>query len=272
MQMQRLVVAMGRRLHPRVRQAVLGSWTTPSFLANAIHSLLNCLPGERFPCLPCGGILKGYRMRVDWSRHRSFLYGCWEPEIQEALLDLVREGSCALDIGAHIGYYTLLLSKLVGSRGKVIAFEPLPENFDVLEENIQLNLGCHVEAVNKAVFESSSQLELGFTTDSPFPGTASLFAEPGLPLVRVDAVSLDDFLHDRNERIDFIKIDVEGAEEQVLQGARRTIERDHPTLIIEVHHPGYAPETSRVLPILASWGYRTRWLQRSAVTSHLAAV
>jgi len=64
-------------------------------------------------------------MRVDWMSQRSFIYGSWEPEVQQAFGGLVREGRRALDIGAHIGYYTLLLSKLVGNSGKVIAFEPL---------------------------------------------------------------------------------------------------------------------------------------------------
>lgn len=269
-----IVATVGRRIPPRFLRMLIGSPAHPSRLADSIHVVLNHLPGEGFPCLPCGGLLEGYRMRVDWMMHRSFIYGSWEPEVQQALVGLVRQGCRALDIGAHIGYYTLLLSKLVGNSGKVIAFEPLAENFKILEDNIRLNTCPQVEAIRKALWESPGQLELAVHSDTneTLPGRVSAVTPLGKRRVSVETVSLDDFCASRNERVDFIKIDVEGAEEQVLRGGQRVIASSHPALLIELHHFNGLPEDNPVPATLASLGYQVRWLDRSHSTSHIAAI
>lgn len=81
MSMRRLVVTVGRRLPRGFVRLLVGSPADPSRLAQAIHVVLNHVPGERFPCLPCCGVLEGYPMRVDWSSQRSFIYGSLEPEV-----------------------------------------------------------------------------------------------------------------------------------------------------------------------------------------------
>ncbi|MGC2280676.1 MAG: hypothetical protein WA603_11710, partial [Candidatus Acidiferrales bacterium] len=75
-------------------------------------------------------------MRVDWQIHRSFAYGTWEPEVVQAVQQEVTAGMNVLDLGAQSGFYTLLLSRLVGPEGRVFAFEPLPANFRLLDENV----------------------------------------------------------------------------------------------------------------------------------------
>jgi hypothetical protein len=70
------------------------------------------------------GALKGYRMSIDWNRFRSFVYGTWEPEVLGAVTATVKPCMTVIDIGAHIGYYTLLFVKFVGPNGRVVAFEP----------------------------------------------------------------------------------------------------------------------------------------------------
>lgn len=213
-------------------------------------------------------------MRVDWATQRAFIYGSWEPEVQRAVVSLVREGYRTFDIGAHIGYYTLILSKLVGNSGSVVAFEPLSDNFQVLRENIAVNSCFQTEPVAKAVWHSSGQLELAVQADAAesFPRRASAMTKVGERRVLVDAVSLDDLWANRTESVDFIKIDVEGAEEQVLRGAREMITRSHPAFLIELHHFHCSPEDSPVPSMLASFGYRVRWLDRSHSTSHITAV
>ena len=67
-------------------------------------------------------------MRVDWQIHRAFIYDSWEPEVTQVLDRIVAPGMTVADIGAQSGFYTLLLSKRVGAKGQVIAFEPLPAN------------------------------------------------------------------------------------------------------------------------------------------------
>jgi len=210
-------------------------------------------------------------MRIDWHNHRAFVYGVWEHEVVKTLSEEVARGSFVIDIGAHIGFYTLLLSKLVGANGKVIAFEPLSTNFRVLEENLRLNRCSQTQAINKAVMDRSYSMMVTLPAMEPFPGSVSLLADYGGDRVKVAAVSLDEFLADIDASVRLIKMDVEGAEEFVLRGARKTIEAFHPTLVMEVHHPEVAPEKHPAVVLLEDWQYKLRWINRWTWTSHLLA-
>src|ERR1700733_9112986 len=109
-----------------------GKRESPNRLANFIHYLLNRIPADRYPILPCAGILEGYRMRVDWQIHRSFVYGSWEPAVVVIIKQQVNAVMRVLVLGAQIGFYSILFSKFVGPRGSVITFEPLPANYRLL--------------------------------------------------------------------------------------------------------------------------------------------
>ena len=136
----RQLVSRLEALFPRkAREFLLGSPSDPSWFADSVHTILNQLPGDRVASFQCHGLLEGYRMKIDWQRHRSFLASTWEPAVVNAIAEVVKPGSYAVDIGAHIGFYTLLLSKLVGHQGHVPAFEPSPWNFSVLAENVKIN-------------------------------------------------------------------------------------------------------------------------------------
>src|ERR1700693_4814070 len=113
MTVQRLLTTMAECVPQSVKIALRGNRGAPSRLANAIHSILNCAPGERYPVLKCAGVLDSYRMKVDWTKHRSFVYGTWEPEAVAVVTENVKPGMVALDIGAQSGFYALMLSKLV---------------------------------------------------------------------------------------------------------------------------------------------------------------
>lgn len=167
--MRRVVSRLQSILPESIRRSLLGSPSDPSRLANAVHAVLNRLPGEELTCLPCQGVLKGYQMKIDWSRHRSFIYGSWEPDVVKAIEDIVPSGAYALDIGAHIGFYTLLLAKIVGPHGRVSAFEPLPWNFSVLSDNIRLNHCTHVDAINKALLDRTCDLQADIRIDEVLP-------------------------------------------------------------------------------------------------------
>lgn len=213
-------------------------------------------------------------MKIDWHRHRSYIYGTWEPEVVNALSRVISEGNIALDIGSHTGFYALLLSKLVGQSGTVIAFEPLPGNFRILEENIGLNqLNSRVIAINKAVLDSSNdEVRLTVPIDessslnsSPW---GSVFKDSGDAVI-VKAVALDDFLNEIKLPVNFIKMDVEGAEDLVVLGALKTIERHHPTMLIELHHPDSRAEDHPIIPLLNGLNYEIEWLDRLHPTSHV---
>lgn len=269
--MRQLVSALESLLPSRARDTLLGSTSDPSWFANSVHTVLNRLPGARVACFPCHGLLQGYQMKIDWQRHRSFLAGTWEPRVVNAIVEIVKPGSHVVDIGAHVGFYTLLLSKLVGSEGVVLAFEPLTWNFSVLIENVKIN-GCkQVKPINKAVLDRPCKLAANICNDGPLPGSISFSALDEPVGSGVEAVSLDEFIQDKRLVVHFLKIDVEGSESLVLKGAARTIEANHPTMVIEIHHFEGSPQDSPVLLQLKQWGYNTRWLDRENLTSHLLA-
>ena len=175
-----------------IKEKIVGSPGHPSVMGNLLHTILNRLPGEPFPCLPCGGILEGFRMRIEWSRFRAFAYGTWEPEVVRAMTQVVHEGFVAINVGGHHGYYGLILSRLVGPKGRVIVFEPIPSNFQILTENIRLNHCANVEAVNKAVSDNSARLDASPRNEED-SGTFSLLGSKIRQSIGVDAVSLDSF-------------------------------------------------------------------------------
>ena len=155
----------------------------------------------------------------------------WEP------ISLIKpkENDVVLGIGANIGYYTLRLASSVGKNGKVIAIEADPESSKVLENNCKLNKVQNVEIHNCAVTEKEGQIKL--YQSSTHSGINSIFADVhGLDsnYVDVPAVKLDELLGKRFQTIDWIKIDVEGAELSVLKGSEEILKITK-NILIELH-------------------------------------
>jgi FkbM family methyltransferase len=154
-----------------------------------------------------------------------------------------KEGDVVVDIGAHIGYYTIISSKRVNSRGKVVAIEAHPRNFEMLNRNIKLNKLTNITTLNYAVYSKETQVklylpdeELGYTI---YNTIMSNRAKAGEKFVDVNANTLDNLLKQngiREEQVNWIKIDVEGAEFEVLKGATNILSKSKDiALLIEVH-------------------------------------
>jgi FkbM family methyltransferase len=254
------------------RRALIGRPDNPSRVATFAHNLLNCVPSAASQVYECQGALAGYRMSIDWNRFRSFVYGTWEPEVLRAVTDIVKPGMTVIDIGAHIGYYTLLFAKCVGPNGRVVAFEPLPVNFELLKRNIQLNELNYVQIFSQAVFSRNEELILSVPDDLPHSGDASVYKNSGTKQFRVPAIALDTFCESAGLRPDILKMDVEGAEYDVLMGAEKTIDRFQPKLLIELHHFDGNLAAHPVPDLLSRWGYRIQWIERSEMTSHILAI
>jgi FkbM family methyltransferase len=269
--LRKFVLIAGRLVPLGLRQRIIGDGYRPSWTSTAIHSILNRLSSEKYPVISCGGALKGYRMKVEWARYRCFAYGSWEPEIIELVSKTVKPGFTVVDVGAHIGYYSLLFSRLVGPTGHVIAFEPVPMNFEFLVENLKLNSCTNTEPVNRAVLERHQRMRVDTPENDPLPVGVSFSKPQGQGNVVVEAVSLDEFALGRTERVDFLKVDAEGAEDKVLDGAQAIIERDHPVIMMEVHHFDGHLENSPVPQRLANMGYRLTQIDRGYLTSHFWA-
>jgi FkbM family methyltransferase len=253
-------------------QRVPLSWRTrfvKSRFAPPLRRLVNSLYPTGSEVFPLAAPLEGYKMRLEWRSSKAFVFGTYEREVISALLRIVQPGWVVFDVGAHVGYFVLLLAKLVGPRGKVVAFEPLPENFRVLDENVRMNGCCSVILENRAVAATSGPASLRSNDSNRLTYTASLVH--GQPFADVEAVSLDDYTSGLQERIHFVMMDAEGVEAAVLQGMRSVLRRDHPTLLIELHGFDQTGQSHPALQELNSMDYSIQFLGTPGSQVHILA-
>ena len=193
----------------------------------------------------------------------QFLLGTYERGTVRACRRLLRPGMTAMDVGAHAGYYTVLFSRLVGPVGRVFAFEPHPTTFAVLERNVRRRSLANVTLSAAAVSDRDGEGDLWETAVSV--GHTLLAAKPGtgrarrVPTVRLDTAARGHAV----ERVDLVKIDVEGAEAEVLAGMAELAARS-PALSVILE---YKPEILRargddlpgLLARLAAQGFPSVW-------------
>jgi FkbM family methyltransferase len=175
-----------------------------------------------------------------------FLKGVWEPAVTEYVCPRIKPGMTVIDVGADTGYYTLLFARRVGRVGKVIAFEPIPSARETLERNISLNDYTNITVCDFALFSSNSLMVLEAPRElSRIDPRKTKNEKTG---IQIQTKSFDECVSQLNiQRIDLVKIDVEGAELDVLYGMRHSLEKYHPALLVEVHshyltHFGYTTE------------------------------
>jgi FkbM family methyltransferase len=205
----------------------------------------------------------GDRMRVvlpDPVSAMLYAYGHYEPELSEFLLRFLEPGSVAADVGAHFGYYSLLMSRLVGERGTVHAFEPTPRTFALLEAN--LGPCTNVRPNRAAVWREDTTLELsdfgsGLATFNSVAGGRLEDPAAQAASFRVPAVALDGYFERSGQRVDFLKIDAENAEAEVLEGMRGILASQRPVFSLEVGDlgPDGAGRTQTILSRLEVQGY-----------------
>ena len=166
----------------------------------------------------------------------------------------LRPGDTVVDCGAYIGEFTLYAAAAVGRRGTVVAFEPDPAIFKSLEANIALNGFGNIKAVNKGVWRESGELK--FVGDN-IKGYSFMAAEADENAIKVPVVSLDAELPRLGlGKVDFIKMDVEGAEIEAVKGAEKTLRAGAPSLAIASYHLVDGRKSYAALEnILASFGY-----------------
>jgi FkbM family methyltransferase len=167
-----------------------------------------------------------------YPSYRNFATGLYETDVTELFLSLVVPGMTVIDLGANIGYYTLLASRLVGPEGRVFAFEPDPDAFLYLERNVARNRCTNVAAVNQAVVDRVDAVSL--VRAGPERGFVS---ERQSSAVSVDAVTLDAFFGRLGwPAVNFMKIDIEGSEEQALVGMEELLRRNPAIqIVVEVN-------------------------------------
>lgn len=172
------------------------------------------------------------------------LGGTYEAEQTRLFERFVAPGDAVLDLGAHLGYYTLLASLLVGRKGRVFSFEPNPQNAWYLRRHASLN-GCrNVEVEESAVFDRAGDLRF-----QPGRGSGTGRVQDS-GAMRVRAVRLDDFVEARGIRPAVLKIDVEGSEGAVLQGGREMLRRHRPLIFLSTHEVRIRAACERLLRAL----------------------
>ncbi|HSX11023.1 MAG TPA: FkbM family methyltransferase [Chlamydiales bacterium] len=178
----------------------------------------------------------------------------WEGNEAILMEKFTREGTLAIDIGAHIGVHTICLSRKVGPRGAVIAFEPQKKMYRELLENLELNQCSNVISLCKALGQTSKAIHLTPVDLANEGGTG--VGEGGEPaqMVPLDSLNL--------QNVSFIKIDVENYELFVLRGAKETILRNNPVIMFELNgshlneDPVWQKENAdQIFSLLASLGY-----------------
>lgn len=150
--------------------------------------------------------------------------GVWEPFGTEVFKKQIKEGDTVLDIGANIGYFTLIAAKIAGDKGKVYAFEPEKTNFSVLKKNVEINKYKNIVLIQKAV--SNKNGKTSFYLDKKDLGKHSLFNLDKGERIEIEIVKLDDYFKDYKGKIDFIKMDIQGAEWLAIDGMSSLLKKN----------------------------------------------
>jgi len=205
------------------------------------------------------GPLKGARFSV--ASGINFLKGAYERDKTEALMRTAAPGDVCYDVGAHIGYFSLVMSKIVGAAGQVYAFEARPRNAVFLRRHLAANDAANVAVVQAAVSRAGGTARFETRSGS---GTGRL-SDAGN--IGVDTLALDEIVDGKAYRFpDFIKIDIEGGETDALLGARRTIERCRPKMLVATHDD---EKTAFAKSFLEELDYRCEVINPDAVKGDL---
>jgi FkbM family methyltransferase len=181
--------------------------------------------------------LSGRFLAIDHRQGYGLVRGVLEPEVQEALRRHVAPGAVVFDVGANIGFFSLLSARLAGPAGRVVAFEPVPRNAAGVRANAALNGLATIEVRECAVAQRSGQAEISVPTELSWSHLTDHGRHPDTQLViPVPVIVLDEEISAGRLAVpDVVKIDVEGAEAAVLDGLRRTLADHDVTVICELH-------------------------------------
>jgi FkbM family methyltransferase len=211
-------------------------------------------------CMYYNEKLKVYMCFIDRSSAETLLDN-YESEVFSFFIP--RPNDVVIDVGANIGYFTIYASRKVGKDGLVIALEPMDEAYNCLMKNIRLNRLNNVKPFKLALWSSETTLRL-YRTKGYFTSAISkvdvfknLIQQKKLELIKeyeIKAIKLDDLIKNINlSKVDWIKIDVDGSEYEVILGSMNTLKRFKPKLIIEIHNQEIG---NKILKILKNLGYK----------------
>lgn len=177
----------------------------------------------------------------------------YEPTFTKMVKTNVNKGDIIIDVGANIGYFTLLFARLVGCTGKVYAFEPEPTNFKILERNVQVNGFENVILQNTGISDTNGKTKLYLRGKNNIGNNSIFYNSSYSKSVEIKLQKLDDII---NEKTDVVKIDVDGAEGNVLFGMKNIIEKWRPKIFLELSpNPDMKISGREYLSFLIRYGY-----------------
>jgi FkbM family methyltransferase len=214
-----------------------------------------------------GGEGAGLRLRL--PQNGDYISGQSEIPVQRELARHVRPGDVVYDIGANVGFFSLIAGRLVGRAGCVYSFEPVAENAASTCENVRLNNLANVTLFDVAVGRSSGTAELLLTDWDGGSSLSTSAVKPDEPISKrtVQVVALDDLVDREGLRAPtFVKIDVEGVELDVLMGMSRTIASSKPILLYELddgNNDSFQRRWAELDAYVTEFGYKVAHLKPS---------
>ena len=213
-------------------------------------------------------------VRADEDPGRDiYLFGKYEENESDFVLSRIRESDVCFDVGANVGYYTLMLAQRA-KRGSVHAFEPVPLNFHILNTNVLANKLRNVIVNNCAVGDGEGTTEFVVATDAAYSSMVDTRRKSIAERIVVPVVTLDSYCASHGiERIDFIKADVEGAEGQVVRGAAGLLadkDRRPRLIMLELHEPmlqRYRSSVDNIVRTLQSYDYKAVVSDRGGIVT-----
>ncbi len=202
--------------------------------SHTVRRIAYFLSGNRVVTIQSG---PGKGLRIDlWRGSANYESGTNELHVQNTLAEQIKPGSIFYDVGANIGFFTIIGSRLVTSTGQVVAFEAVPENAQVVQRNCDLNGCANVQVIAKAVSNESGSGTLVLASHDGGAALQSSVEQAGkAETITVGLTSIDEFVAQNPTLVpNLVKIDVEGAELLVLQGMAKVLAEFHPIIVFEL--------------------------------------
>jgi FkbM family methyltransferase len=176
----------------------------------------------------------------------------WEPYVQNVFV--LKKNDVIIDVGAHIGTYSIPIATQIGESGKILAFEPNPKNAMVLRKNIELNKLNNIIVFENAASSKNQVVKLTLSND---PMLSRITSSEDEKTVKIECIPLDSLIKKLElKKVDWLKIDAEGSEISVLEGSIEILEKFHPKIIIEVRKEN----EKKMFKILRNYEYNTSYL------------
>lgn len=205
-----------------------------------------------------------------------YRYGFFEEGLTRMVLEYLKPGMTFFDIGAHFGYFTLLSSILVGNEGQVHSFEPVPSTYDILKANTSKKRNVFLN--NNAVFSKKKYISINdyglqysaFNSIYNARLSQDILLKIRPKKYEVKAISIDKYVENNRTKPDFIKIDAESAEYEILLGIKETISKFHPIISIEVGDIGIKgiPTSRDLINFLKNKGYQPYEFKDGEIFQH----